>query len=807
MRTLVLLGLILCSLTAQSHQWERTNPGGGGAFNTIGASASGIIVVGSDLSGAYRSTDGGESWEVIGAAQGLTETHVSGLGFHPNDGDLIFIGTENGLFRSTDGGQSVTKVLDTGYITHIVFSPVADSIGYAAVHSAYNVADGTVYRTTDTGLHWEAVATDLPSGLHILKLVVHPAEPQTVFLLTGAGRFTCGPAQVFRSTDGGQSWQLLTSQFSAVLDVAISPLPPYPLYLTTMHADCQAPYYWTDLEGALYRSTNGGDTWDQLSDYTGIILLDVQNTRTIRLIDPREPYPWNERAGTFTSTDGGKTFTQTGSVTQWDTFYNHSVYWSYGTSFNGICKTIGRDLANPNHIFWVTSQWVFHSADDGNTFNNLFTKEITPGYWQSRGLDNVNPQCIAISPVDPNRVYVGYFDLGIWRSVDGGRSWQSSNDSLYTGSWEGHGGNCATIVADPTRVDVVWASQSENQNGEYPTYLLKSTRGADPGSWERADTGLPLEQIMGLSVDPNSPENQRVLFVTAATDVYKSTDDGLTWQKVLDCDGCRFTAVDAFNRQLVYAGGERGLFVSRDGGNTWQEVGLPEMRAPAGSNYWDWNYQGIFDVQTDPHQPNTVYVVVHGPGKGLYRSTDAGNTWTKLLTDDFLRKVALVPAIENLIYATSSSAYQAGGYDPRSRGVLFSSNGGTTWFTQNEGMAYPFALAVAVDATLHPLVFVGAPGTGFQKAPVPVIIGIRKSTPNSATFQLFPNPARNRIWIQAPVLNKTTFRLFNILGEDFTSQISLEQSHPGLFQLNISKLPKGTYFLKLNNRAVRFFKF
>jgi len=77
--------------------------------------------VGSDVSGAYRSFDGGQTWDVIGASSGLTETHVSGIGFHKFDGNIIYLGTENGIFRSSDGGNKFTKVLADGYITDIEF--------------------------------------------------------------------------------------------------------------------------------------------------------------------------------------------------------------------------------------------------------------------------------------------------------------------------------------------------------------------------------------------------------------------------------------------------------------------------------------------------------------------------------------------------------------------------------------------------------------------------------------------------------------------------------------------------------------
>jgi hypothetical protein len=89
--------------------WTRTNPGGGGAFTAVGAGPTGLIVVGSDLSGAYLSHDQGQQREPIGAAQGLRgkfTDNVSAIGFDPQDGNIFYLGTLDGIYRTGDGGAS-----------------------------------------------------------------------------------------------------------------------------------------------------------------------------------------------------------------------------------------------------------------------------------------------------------------------------------------------------------------------------------------------------------------------------------------------------------------------------------------------------------------------------------------------------------------------------------------------------------------------------------------------------------------------------------------------------------------------------
>ena len=794
-KTFLLLVVIIFyhQTKAQIHNWQRTNPGGGGAYSTVGASASGIIIAGSDLSGAYRSIDGGLHWSVIGASSGLTETHISSVGFHRTNGNILYMGTENGIFRSTNGGNTVNKVLNSGYITDIEFGTNNTNIGYAAYHPTFNASNGAIYKSSNNGNSWSQISTDLPTGIRILKLVINPNNVNIVYALTGSGRFYCGPANVYRSTNGGVNWTNISSSFSEILDIAIDPTAPQNIFITTMNANCNSQFYWTNLNGALYKSTDGGTTWSTaLSNNTGSIWIDKDNASNIRLIDPREPYPWIASSGTFTSTNGGTSFTKTGDVSNWDTFFNGNVFFSYGTSFNGICKTLGEDLSDKNTYFWVNSQWIFKTMDNGTTFNNIFTDEISSGAWQSRGFDNVNMMDISISSANPDIIYLGYFDMGLWRSLDKGISWQNANDVTSSGTWEGHGGNCATVLADPNRANVVWASLSVNQNGESPTYLLKNTNTGNKNNWTLSNSGLPEEEIMGLSINSQSPTTNRTLYVTALGDVYKSVNDGASWSLNFDCNGCRFTAVDALNGNLVYAGGEAGVWRSTDGGVSWTDISNSEMKASTGITFWSGDYNGIFDIKTDPNNTNWVYASALGTNKGLYKSTDKGAHWQKLITDNFMRKVAIKPQDSKILYATSSSAFEAGGYDSESHGILFSEDGGQTWTQQNQGMAYPFALAVAIDNLENATVFVGSPGTGFQKSAVPNSTASIEENNRNLT-RLFPTVNSGSFDIESTDIQKVI--IYNILGKKIFSK-----TYPKVtsVHLDLEGLIQGIYFVSIN---------
>lgn len=156
-----------------------------------------------------------------------------------------------------------------------------------------------------------------------------------------------------------------------------------------------------------------------------------------------------------------------------------------------------------------------------------------------------------------------------------------------------------------------------------PCYVFFATPGVAPeyvfDAATLPDPALAVE-IWGLSLDRNSPVGNRTLFVTAGGEVYRSTDDGYTWSLVFSGGRARITAVDRFDGNLVYAGGDGGFWHSTDGGETWDQVGLPEMR-------------GVYDIEVDPSNPGRVYVACYGNGLGVYRSRDGGESWENLWTN------------------------------------------------------------------------------------------------------------------------------------------------------------------------------
>jgi photosystem II stability/assembly factor-like uncharacterized protein len=743
--------------------WTRTNPGGGGALHAVGAGPTGIIVVGSDLSGAYLSRDRGQSWEPIGAANGLIHrfgTSINAVGFDPQDGNILYLGSNDGIYRSSDGGRQFQRVQSqgeainnvngevytvNGFILDIKFAPSTPSIGYTAWHpfgdewmAGLNARQGQVFKTLDRGLTWQRVSNStLPNTVRITKLIVHPTNPGLIYLLSGKSRFVDGDPAVYRSQDGGVNWQKLAPTVPRILDLAIDKSVPNRLYLTTEDViatpqDCIAWDAPLADRGKLYRSENGGNSWTKVADRTGLLWVDVDDPQTVRLVQPDHQHDWNDDcSGLWESVDRGVTWARVSDQRTWGRSwfgFDNNYWWSFEP-----LHTLGEDLSDPDTWLWADG-FFYATFDNGRTWASLDTKQVAPGLWRSTGLENVVMFDLAVSPADNNQIYVGYYDIGCWHSPNRGASWENCtlpDPGGYTDGRKGWG-NFTIVQPDPTRPAVLWGATTGEWEDPGAYRLLRSE---DYGkNWQTIPT--PPGLMAGLAVDATSPATNRTLFVTIGEDVYRSQDDGRTWALVYDCNGCWFTAVDRFVGSRVYAGGEAGVFYSTQGGapGTWQ---IAEQLLGAGSGANPWGFQewsGVHALETDPHRPNWVYATLYKEynpddpttNGGLYRSQDGGASWNQLLPDAYryyTRDVAISPLDPNVLYVTSSSSSCCGAYIDHSVGVLRSTDGGATWVQVNEGMAWPFARSIAVVPSTMPgmeEVWVGSPGTGVQNRLFPV---------------------------------------------------------------------------------------
>ena len=276
-----------------------------------------------------------------------------------------------------------------------------------------------------------------------------------------------------------------------------------------------------------------------------------------------------------------------------------------------------KDPFNPNNIYGT---YGFNGAsfDGGKTFTAISTIGRSDNTWRSTGLDNINGTIIDVSDSNKNIIYMGGYDIGLWVSKNHGESWhmQVPQNAVYSKYvwWQQFdnseyanpgGSNVATLIVDPANEKKIWATFSAAQDYTHAetdengtpiefTGLFKSEDYGD--TWQLITGGdMPINgRMYGLSVDKKSPTDNRTLYITVNGYVQKSTDDGITWTQVTPAgnngicglavmdvnkstsNGCglKVTAIDSNNSHIVYAGGESGLWRSLDAGVTWTQLNM-----------------------------------------------------------------------------------------------------------------------------------------------------------------------------------------------------------------------------------------
>ena len=258
----------------------------------------------------------------------------------------------------------------------------------------------------------------------------------------------------------------------------------------------------------------------------------------------------------------------------------------------------------------------------------LELRAIGPGNMHGRTTD------VEGVPGDPNTVYVGSAAGGLWKTTNGGTSWQPLFDRQPTLS-------IGDFALDPTNPDVIYVGTGEGNVRNSVSFGVGVFRSTDGGAhWTPlglADT----RQIARVLVNPKAPSTVYVCAIghqsgpNAERGVFMSEDRGATWRKVLYLDdrhGCSDLDIDPQNPNVLYAGlwhfdrkqwthtsGDTlgGIWKSGDGGRTWRKVtqGLPKLA-------------GRIGVKVAASQPNVVYAAIESNDGILFRSDDRGERWT-----------------------------------------------------------------------------------------------------------------------------------------------------------------------------------
>ena len=301
-------------------------------------------------------------------------------------------------------------------------------------------------------------------------------------------------------------------------------------------------------------------------------------------------------------------------------------------------------------------------------------------HWSSTLPDGAGEVLSLVShPTQPDRLYAGGWMAGVFRSLDGGRSWSDITGPVAP--------FITTVAVDPADLETVYAaSYTDGQ------VWRSGTAGA---TWEKV--GSPGFPVAAIAASPSDPD---LLLATTwgGAGVFLSSDRGDTWTATGSELGNFWGYCAAWvpgSTDTVYVGGTGGVFRSADGGSTW----LPAYNGLPGS-------KEVVALVVDPAEPQVLYASVID--SGVYRSSDGGGGWTRLaigLPEPTHWALAIDPADHEHIYAGSDTA-----------GVFHSTDGGDSWTPLNQGLRRLHIRCLTTSASGTPRVWVGTGSGAFELA-------------------------------------------------------------------------------------------
>jgi photosystem II stability/assembly factor-like uncharacterized protein len=720
-------------------QWKKVGPGGGGAtfIPTFSYHNTSRFLVRCDMTGSYLTTNGGKSYDQINFPDG-----ADSFAFDPADSNVIYIGSHT-LSRSTDGSKTLEQLFpakkdvltssysgdhasygitvkpgslyEAGKISSIRVDPVRSSRLYFGMGRFlfYSYDSGKTWKkqvfpqpviqlyTNEASLKNELmVFTDqavysFHKSSHQITRKIYPKAMSPAFSITAgseakggkeifyalhhdatqeiSGEF--GHSEVWMSEDKGNSWQRSQNAFINNTSAGIKPsfsmiscseFNARQVYLVTNRFEGKKGdglIYWY---GAL-KTGDAGKNWDWVWKGGG----------------------GSGRYGVRDGTDAS----------------NLKDAWAANAFGGEYIRLMDVGVSPTDGNVAIVTDWyrTMQTLDGGKTWAEIYSEAQADGTYKSRGLDVTTSYGVHFDPFDSSHIAISYTDIGFHHSYNGGKSWARSVNGVPS-EWVN---TCYWVLFDPSvkgRVWSAWSGLHDFPRGKMtrnPAWRQRAKGGicvSDDGgkTWKPAIDGMGMDSpATSIVLDPTSSPGKRTLYASVfSKGVFKSTDDGKTWElknRGIGENTCAFELTRTGNGTLFltvsatprHKNGKKGrgyfsgaVYRSTDGAETWTKLNVTDgLLFPNG-------------IADDPSNANRIYLagwaditlgdLIGGdlarstggnerlkiPG-GIFLSEDGGDTWKPIFDQkQYVYDVTTDPYHPGRVYCNTfnSAAYRSDDY-------------------------------------------------------------------------------------------------------------------------------------------------
>ena len=547
-------------------------------------------------------------WAVLGPDGG----DVRSLAYEPNNSDHIFLGTSTGtLFTSTDGGHNWARFAHLGdgddyVLDHIAIDPKNAKHMFVSAWSVENQQSGDVFRSHDGGNSWQAL-----TGMHgksVRAMAISASDSKVIVAGALDG--------VYRTTDGGNNWERISPQSAEIKNiesVAVDPTNPNVVYAGTWHLAWK-----TDDGGANWHHINKGmiddsDVFSVIVDYTNPTVVYASACSGIYrsesagdLFHKLQGIPFSARRTRVLKQDPINPNTVYAGTTEglWKTM-DAGKTWKHVSNSEVVVNDVMIDPRNSSRVLLATDRSGVLASDDGAVSFNPSNHGYTHRYVSSVLADKSDPNTLLVGVVN-DREWGGVF-----KTSDNGQHWQQKSLGL---------GGRDVFVLRQTATGALVAGTNHgmfmlDHNGSqwHPinNIVIEKPAMVKKGSKKGATPVRPVS-ILDARVSDLEFTSKRWLAATAAG-LFSSWDQGKSWIGGPVMGKSDFVAVKA-SGELLVAATRTNVLYSTNGGNTWQQSPL--------SSY----VTSIHDITITPEQS-----ILIATREGAFRSLDSGASWTHIV--------------------------------------------------------------------------------------------------------------------------------------------------------------------------------